>query len=157
MTAPTPVQAIVLSVGYLPTFGTIPKVYGNVVSVTGLALDLTVNHTSKMREAMKKFDLARVLKGDIVVCRNGMVVEQLTWFDCGKYKTVAGVVDDQVFMWYADGRYLTNEESCFDLFMGVTKHIRYVPYFGTHPGFDSEEELEKRYPGAQVIKVEYEL
>lgn len=67
---------------------------------------------------MKQFNLEQALQGRPVVTREGKVVTQLKFFEVTKSYSLAGIIDGDLHMWCADGRYYKNGyENPNDLFM----------------------------------------
>ena len=76
---------------------------------------------------MKPFDLTKALAGDPVVTRDGRPVTEIHLFKTAARANVIGaVVNGAICTFRECGRYYSDSESCFDLFMAPKKRTVWV-------------------------------
>ena len=105
---------------------------------------------------MKAFDIQKALDGADVITRDGREVYQLTWFDCANKHCVHGVIDNWIFTWTIEGKFMGNgDEHDKDLFMSPAVHHRWVPQYGDEftVGYDSIESAKQKHPDAVGFKM----
>jgi len=79
---------------------------------------------------MKPSNLEEVKDGKLVVTRDGIEVKQLTIFKVSSSIKIYGILDDSVNCWYENGKYNSNTDSPYDLFMKTkTKTLWFNVYY----------------------------
>jgi hypothetical protein len=101
---------------------------------------------------MEKFNLERALAGEPVCTRDGREVTQLTYFrETEDLFSVGAVLDKEVYLWQANGRFLQTKEDSKDLFIKPKENAIWINVYKNENGFlytmgldYSSEELAKK-------------